>query len=334
MESRLGLVTDESARTIASSSATQSLSSEIAAAVGSGIIGQPPQLGAGPIGGLNPPTAPSGPVGILTPPTPVGGERPIVPIGSPGGPIGISLPPTPVRGPIGLPPLPPRGNMWGGPVGIARPPTVVGGGLGRPIFGGVVNPPVGSRGRLYGPPGGVIRFMPPTQAGGGMPTGPILVSERIGRRAGGGLYGPAPVLTPYRPPVMQGPPGVAGGGLQPPGAAQTAPAVAAVAARTNAANIGGLNRVTSTVTQGQVATAGGVMTAENVQNLLLTRYLNEVYAPVVTQTVGRPTTIVARRTVGNVGTRTVGNVQGGVTISGPQGSVYIPAQQLLAAATG
>jgi hypothetical protein len=76
------------------------------------------------------------------------------------------------------------------------------------------------------------------------------------------------------------------------------------------------------------------MTAENVQNPLLTRYLNEVYAPVNTRTIGSPTTIVARRTVGNVGTRTVGNVQGGVTISGPQGSVYIPAQQLLVAATG
>jgi len=99
-------------------------------------------------------------------------------------------------------------------------------------------------------------------------------------------------------------------------------------------NLGGLNSITRTVTQGQVATAGGVVTAENVQNPLLTRYLNEVYAPVAVQTVGRPATIVARRTVGNVGTRTVGNVQGGVTISGPQGSVYIPAQQLLAAATG
>ena len=181
-----------------------SLSSEVAAAVGSGSVGQLPQPGPGPIGGLNPPTLPSGPVGILTPPILVGGERPIGPIGPPGGlggPIGIPLPPIPVRGPIGLPPLPPRRNMWGGPVGIARPPVTVGGGLRRPIFGGVVNPPVGFRGRLFGPPGGVLRpFMPPTRAGGGRPTGPILVSERIGRYAGGGLYGPAPVLAPYRPP--------------------------------------------------------------------------------------------------------------------------------------
>jgi len=101
-----------------------------------------------------------------------------------------------------------------------------------------------------------------------------------------------------------------------------------------AINLGGPNSVTRTATQGQVATAGGVATEQNVQNPLLTRYLNEVYAPLVVQTVGRPTTIVARRTVGNVGSVTTGNVQGGVTISGPQGSVYVPAQELLAAAAG
>ncbi len=363
-----------------------SLTSEVAAAVGSGTVGQSPQPGAGPIGGVNPPpTAPSGPVG-----TPVGGERPIGPIGPPGGlrgPIGIPLPPIPVRSPIGLPPLPPPRNMWGGPIGIARPPITVGGGLGRPIFGGIVNPPVGLRGRLFGPPGGLLRpFMPPTQAGGGRPWGPILVSERIGRYAGGGLYGPPPVLTPYRPPEVQGLPEAMGGVLQTPGAAQAETAAATAIARANAAaaqnvvnmaltqtataggpvqlrratasvagapaaagrvitivgpagaeraiNLGGLNSVTRTTTQGQVATAGGVTTEQNVQNPLLTRYLNEVYTPVVVQTVGRPTTIVARRTVGNVGSVTVGNVQGGVTISGPQGSVYVPAQELLAAAAG
>jgi hypothetical protein len=68
-----------------------------------------------------------------------------------------------------------------------------------------------------------------------------------------------------------------------------------------------------------------------VQNPLLTEYLNAVYTPVVTRTIGSPTNIVIRRTVGNVGTATLGNVQGGLTISGQQGSVYIPAQQLLAA---
>jgi hypothetical protein len=104
--------------------------------------------------------------------------------------------------------------------------------------------------------------------------------------------------------------------------------------RARVTNVGAPNAVTRAVTQGQVTTVGGIATEQNVRNPLLTRYLSEVYAPVVVQTVGRPTTIVARRTVGNVGTRTIGNVQGGVTISGPQGTVYIPAQELLAAAAG
>jgi len=357
---------------------TPSLSSEVGAAVGSGVIGQPPQPGTEPIG-LNPPTAPGGPVGTPTPPTGLGGERPIGPPGVLRGPIGIPLPPIPVRGPIGLPPLPSRRNMWGGPVGFARP-ILVGERPGRPIFGGIVNPPVGFRSRLFGPPGGLLGpFMPPTGAGGGRPTGPFLVSERIGRYAGREGYGPAPVLTPYRPPEVQGPPEAAGGVLQPINAARAnAVAAQASAAAQNVANailtqtaggpvqltratanvagapaaagrvitivgpagaertlnLGGLNRVTRTVTQGQVVTAGGVATEQNVQNPLLTRYLNEVYAPLVVQTVGRPTTIVARRTIGNVGTRTIGNVQGGLTISGPQGNIYIPAQELLAAASG
>jgi len=95
--------------------------------------------------------------------------------------------------------------------------------------------------------------------------------------------------------------------------------------------IGGPNPVIREATQGQVATVGGVATEQNVQNPLLTEYLNAVYTPVVTRTIGSPTNIVIRRTVGNVGTATLGNVQGGLTISGQQGSVYIPAQQLLAA---
>jgi hypothetical protein len=74
-----------------------------------------------------------------------------------------------------------------------------------------------------------------------------------------------------------------------------------------------------------------VATEQNVQNPLLTQYLNAVYTPVITRTIGIPTNIVVRRTVGNVGTATLGNVQGGLTISGQQGNVYIPAQQLLAA---
>ena len=95
--------------------------------------------------------------------------------------------------------------------------------------------------------------------------------------------------------------------------------------------IGGPNPVIREATQGQVATVGGVATEQNVQNPLLTEYLNAVYTPVITRTIGSPTNIVVRRTVGNVGTATLGNMQGGLTISGQQGNVYIPAQQLLAA---
>jgi len=95
--------------------------------------------------------------------------------------------------------------------------------------------------------------------------------------------------------------------------------------------IGGPNAVIREATQGQVATVGGIATEQNVQNPLLTEYLNAVYTPVITRTIGSPTNIVVRRTVGNVGTATLGNVQGGLTISGQQGSVFIPAQQLLAA---
>jgi hypothetical protein len=119
-----------------------------------------------------------------------------------------------------------------------------------------------------------------------------------------------------------------------PAAAGNVVAIAGPVGRAQATSLGAPSAVVRTATQGQVATAGGVATEQNVQNPLLTRYLSEVYAPLVVQTVGRPTTIVARRTVGNVGSATVGNVQGGVTISGPQGNVYIPAQQLLAAAAG
>ncbi len=104
--------------------------------------------------------------------------------------------------------------------------------------------------------------------------------------------------------------------------------------RAEMANLGAAHTVTRTVTRNEAVTARGVTTVQNVQSPTLIRRLNQVYAPVITRTTGSPTTIVARRTTGGVGTRVVGNVQGGVTISGPQGNVYIPAQELLAAAAG
>jgi hypothetical protein len=104
--------------------------------------------------------------------------------------------------------------------------------------------------------------------------------------------------------------------------------------RAEMANMGAAHTVTRTVTRNEAARVRGVTTLQNVQSPTLTQRLNLVYAPVITRTIGTPTTIVARRTVGNIGTRSASRIQGGVTISGPQGSTYIPAQQLLAAAAG
>ena len=103
--------------------------------------------------------------------------------------------------------------------------------------------------------------------------------------------------------------------------------------RTEMANIGAAHTVTRTITRNEAVSARGVTTMQNVQSPTLTRRLNEVYAPVVMRTIGTPRTEVIRRTVGNVGTRVIGNVRGGLTVSGPQGSMYVPAQELLAAAT-
>jgi hypothetical protein len=100
------------------------------------------------------------------------------------------------------------------------------------------------------------------------------------------------------------------------------------------ANIGAPRAVTRTVTRNEATTVRGTATEQNVQSLTLTQRLNEVYAPVITRTIGSPTIIVARRTVGNVGSATEESVQGGLTVRGQQGSVYIPAQELLAAAAG
>ncbi len=73
-----------------------------------------------------------------------------------------------------------------------------------------------------------------------------------------------------------------------PAAAGNVVAIARPVGRAQVTSLGAPSAVVRTATQGQVATAGGVVTAQNVQNPLLTRYLNEVYAPLVVQTVGRP----------------------------------------------
>ena len=371
--SKLGLATGESARTIASSSATQSLSSEVAAAVGSGNVSQPslPSSGgisSGPVGPaplppsqppITQPSPPSGETGgrpspqppietpiLLPPPLPLhlpsppfGGRININPVG-PTPPITFPIPisrPT-SQPPIRLPilPLPIIGNRRPTPqppihFPISTPPQPLPPGAGhvirclgpecRPIqwpIGPIQPPNLQPERRIWiGPPPVPIHRGPYNER-------EINYWRQIIENAARSLTPAQSLAQPTVEHITVGGPATVGNVI----------AIARPVGRAQVTSLGAPSAVVRTATQGQVATAGGVATAENVQNPLLTRYLNEVYAPVAVQTVGRPTTIVARRTVGNVGTRTVGNVQGGMTISGPQGSVYIPAQQLLAAATG
>jgi len=215
----------------------------------------------------------------------------------------------------------------------SNPPTSNGG----VNFGGVITERTG---RLAG--GGLLQPYPLNMLYGNRRLiGPVLVSERTGRLAGGELYGPPPTLTTHGNVAMAN----IGNAGQPPANAATIRNILAGGPVTTGnvvalarplgnemmTEIGGPNTITREATTGQVATVGGIATEQNVQNPLLTEYLNAVYTPVITRTIGSPTNIVVRRTVGNVGTATLGNVQGGLTISGQQGSVYIPAQQLLAA---
>jgi hypothetical protein len=90
--------------------------------------------------------------------------------------------------------------------------------------------------------------------------------------------------------------------------------------------------IPNAVVQNQAAIARGLTVMPSFYGLPLTRFVNAVYTPVVMRTVTPPTAVPLTRTIGNIGTRFIGNVQGGVSISGPQGTVFLPAQQLLTAA--
>ncbi len=72
------------------------------------------------------------------------------------------------------------------------------------------------------------------------------------------------------------------------------------------------------------------------QSLPLTRFVNAVNTPVMmrpaTRTAPLPSTVLFREMVNNLSNVVRESVQGGVTIRGPQGSVFMPAQQLLTAA--
>jgi len=252
------------------------------------------------------------PGGIRSPP----GAGRIHCLGPECGPIQWPIPirPLPPRPPIRSP-LPPRPPIWLPPPPIRRPTP-------QPPHLPPVSPPQ--------PPRPPIRLPPP-------PLPPL------------GRYWhprPRPALRPAQPPAerpmittpTRGAPvrltQVAASAAGRPAAVGNVLELFRPLNRTEMANLGAARTVTRTVTRNEAVTARGTTTVQNVQSPTLTQRLNEVYAPTITRTTGSPTTITARRTVGNVGTSAVGNVQGGLTVRGPQGSVYIPAQELLAAAAG
>jgi len=94
--------------------------------------------------------------------------------------------------------------------------------------------------------------------------------------------------------------------------------------------------IPNAVMRNQAAIVRGVTVMPSLRGLPLTQYVNAVYTPVVmrttTSTALLPTTVLFRRMVNNLSTIVRGNTRGGVTISGPQGTVFMPAQQLLTAA--
>ena len=353
---RSDVTTYRSAGTAMPDLATQSLSSETAAAVGSGVVGMTPPssgggIGANPIGTSQP--SPSQPPS-QQPSPPSSGGRGFGPIG-PTPPI-ITLP-------IAGAPLPP----------LRRPPI-----LAPP--GGIRSPPGAGRIHCLGPECGPIQWpipirRPPPLPPIHLPVTPLPILHRRPPPQPPHLPPVSPPQPP-QPPIRLPPPPLPPLGRywhprprpapvreapRPAGpfliltstrgapvrlsqvATNMAGRLAAVGnvlglfrplSRTEMANVGAAHTVTRTVTRNEATAVRGTATVQNVQSPILTQRLNEVYAPIITRTTGTPTTVVARRTVGNVGTRAIGNVQGGVSISGPQGSVYIPAQELLAAASG
>ncbi|MFP3287953.1 MAG: hypothetical protein RXP86_11890, partial [Acidilobus sp.] len=94
--------------------------------------------------------------------------------------------------------------------------------------------------------------------------------------------------------------------------------------------------VPNAVVQNQAAVVRGLTVMPSFYGLPLTRFVNAVYTPVVmrttTSTALLPTTVLLRSMVNNLATIARENVQGGVTITGPQGTISMPAQQLLTAA--
>jgi len=267
-------------------------------------------------------------------------------------------PPTP---PVILHPPTPPPILIGGPVRLP-PPSQLGIGQRGPTFGSVVQPALGLRGRL--PP-----FAPSAPAVGLSAPAITPASVPIGRYLGGRVFGP-PVPVLQQPPVQRaiaragGPPlfSTAVWPALPPMTMAAAAANAAQAATAstvqNAANaalaqtlgtptqriLGGpvalawplgmmqIANIPNAVVQNQAAIVRGLTVMPSFYGLPLTRFVNAVRTPVVTRTVTPPTAVPLMRTIGNIGTRTIGNIRGGVTIGGPQGTIFLPAQQLLTAA--
>jgi len=247
--------------------------------------------------------------------------------------------------------------LIGGPIRLP-PPSQLGIGQWRPSFSSIVQPALGLGAR-------VSLYTPSAPAIG--PTAPVITPATvpIGRYLGGGAFGP-PIQVLNQPPVQRAIARAGGLPLFTMNAWPTPPAMnmaaAAVNAAQNAANAAlaqalgtpterifrgpvtlawpsGMMQIANmpnAVVRNQVAMVRGLTVVPNFYGLPLTRFVNAVNTPVVTRTTTRtallPTTVLFREMVNNLRNVVRENVQGGVTISGPQGTVFIPAQQLLTAA--
>ena len=224
-------------------------------------------------------------------------------------------------------------------------------------FGSAVHPALGLRGRLS-------LFTPSVRAVGLVAPAVTPASLPIGRYLGGGAFGPpAPVL--QQPPVQRALARAGGLPLFTTNASFTPPAMTMAAAAANAAQnaanaalaqalgtpmermLGGpiglawppgtmqIANIPNAVMLNRAAVVRNQTVIPGLYGLPLTRVVNAVYTPAVTRATTRtallPTTELFRRMVNNLSTFVRENVQGGVTIRGPQGTIFLPAQQLQAA---
>ena len=267
-----------------------------------------------------------------------------------------AAPPPPHHTPAPPPPAPPP-ILIGGPARLP-PPSQLGVGQWRPALGSAVQPALGLGGRLP-------HFTPAAPAVGLSAPAITPASVPIGRYLGGRVFGP-PIQVLNQPPVQRAITGTRGLPLFTMNAWPTPPAMSMAAAAVSAAQnvasaaltqalgtptqrvLGGpvtlawpsgmtqIVNMPNAVVRNQAAIVRGVTVMPNLQGLPLTQYVNAVNTPVVmrttTSTAQLPTTVLFRRMVNNLSTIVRENTQGGVTISGPQGTVFMPAQQLLTAA--